>query len=60
MRIAIFSDTYTPDINGVATSTKILKDELINHGHEVLVVTSELPSESDYEDDPNDNILRVP
>ena len=60
MRIAIFSDTYTPDINGVATSNKILKDELINHGHEVLVVTSELPSESDYEDDPNDNILRVP
>ena len=60
MRIAIFSDTYTPDINGVATSTKILKEELINHGHEVLVVTSELPSESDYEDDPNDNILRVP
>ena len=44
----------------MATSTKILKDELINHGHEVLVVTSELPSESDYEDDPNDNILRVP
>ena len=60
MRIAIFSDTYTPDINGVATSTKILKDELINHGHEVLVVTSELPSDSDYDDDPNDNILRVP
>ena len=60
MRIAIFSDTYTPDIHGVATSTKILKDELIKHGHEVLVVTSELPSESDYEDDPNDNILRVP
>lgn len=60
MRIAIFSDTYTPDINGVATSTKILKDELIKHGHEVLVVTSELPSESNYEDDLNDNILRVP
>ena len=60
MRIAIFSDTYTPDINGVATSTKILKDELIKHGHEVLVVTSELPSESNYEDNLNDNILRVP
>lgn len=60
MRIAIFSDTYTPDINGVATSTKILKDELIKHGHEVLVVTSELPSESNYEDDLNDTILRVP
>ena len=60
MKIAIFSDTYIPDINGVATSTKILRDELIKHGHEVVVVTSELPSESDYCDDPSDNILRVP
>ncbi|WP_455683272.1 glycosyltransferase [Thomasclavelia sp.] len=60
MKIAIFSDTYIPDINGVATSTKILRDELIKHGHEVVVVTSELPSESDYFDDPSDNILRVP
>lgn len=60
MKIAIFSDTYIPDINGVATSTKILRDELVKHGHEVVVVTSELPSESDYLDDPNDNILRVP
>ena len=60
MKIAIFSDTYIPDINGVATSTKILRDELLKHGHEVVVVTSELPSESDYFDDPSDNILRVP
>lgn len=60
MRIAIFSDTYIPDINGVATSTKILRDELLKHGHDVLVVTSELPSDSDYCDDINDNILRVP
>ncbi len=60
MKIAIFSDTYIPDINGVATSTKILRDELIKHGHEVVVVTSELPSECDYLDDPDDNILRVP
>lgn len=60
MKIAIFSDTYIPDINGVATSTKILRDELLKHGHEVVVVTSELPSDSDYLDDPDDNILRVP
>lgn len=60
MKIAIFSDTYIPDINGVATSTRILKDELVKHGHEVVVVTSELPSDSDYMDDPDDNILRVP
>lgn len=60
MKVAIFSDTYIPDINGVATSTRILKDELVKHGHEVVVVTSELPSDSDYMDDPDDNILRVP
>lgn len=60
MKIALFSDTYLPDINGVATSTNILRNELIKLGHEVMVVTSELPSDSDYEDDFNSNILRVP
>ena len=60
MKIALFSDTYLPDINGVATSTHILRNELMKLGHEVLVVTSELPSDSDYEDEYDDNILRVP
>lgn len=60
MKVALFSDTYLPDINGVATSTHILRNELIKLGHEVLVVTSELPSDSDYEDDFDENILRVP
>ena len=60
MKIAIFSDTYIPDLNGVATSTRILRDELIKHGHDVVVVTSELPSDTNYVDDPDDNILRVP
>ncbi len=59
MRIAIFSDTYAPDINGVATSTRILKDELVKHGHEVMVVTSEPPEGSNYKDNAEDNILRV-
>ena len=36
-----------------------MKDELVKHGHDVVVVTSELPSDSDYMDDPHDNILRV-
>lgn len=60
MKIALFSDTYAPDINGVATSTKILRNALIEKGHDVLIVTSELPSDSDYIDSPTDNILRVP
>lgn len=40
------------DINGGMTSTKILRDELINMVKRAVVVTSELPSESDYFDDP--------
>ena len=50
MNIALFSDTYLPDINGVATSTYILKSELKKHCHKVLVVTTILPSDSDYVD----------
>lgn len=59
MNIALFSDTYLPDINGVATSTHILKKELKKHGHHVLVVTTILPHDSDYIDEGND-ILRLP
>ena len=40
MRIGLFSDTYPPEINGVANSTHILYKELIRHGHEVYVVTT--------------------
>lgn len=60
MKIAIFSDTYIPDINGVATSTRILRNQLVKRGHQVIVVTSELPSDSDYVDDDDEMILRVP
>ena len=30
MKIGLFSDTYPPEINGVANSTYILKNELEN------------------------------
>lgn len=59
MNIALFSDTYLPDINGVATSTYILKNELKKHGHHVLVVTTILPTDSDYVDE-DDYVLRLP
>jgi len=59
MNIALFSDTYLPDINGVATSTHILKKELKKHGHHVLVVTTILPHNSDYIDE-DDGVLRLP
>lgn len=50
MRIGIFTDTYLPDINGVATSSYILRNALERLGHEVLVVTTELKKGDDYED----------
>ena len=60
MKIALFSDTYIPDINGVATSTNILRNKLVNLGHDVLVVTSELPSDTTYDESLDDQVLRVP
>lgn len=51
MRIGIFTDTYLPDINGVATASHILKKELMKHGHEVLVVTTEVRAGESYEED---------
>lgn len=59
MNIALFTDTYLPDINGVATSTNILKNELVKHGHHVLIVTTILPHDSDYQDE-DQYILRLP
>ncbi len=40
MNIVIFSDTYYPETNGIAVTTKTLVDVLKNNGHQVLVVTS--------------------
>lgn len=59
MNIALFTDTYLPDINGVATSTHILRNELVKHGHHVLVVTTILPHDSHYKDE-NQYVLRLP
>lgn len=39
MRIAIFSDTYPPQINGVSTSTYNLVKALRDRGEDVLLVT---------------------
>jgi len=38
MRIGLFSDTFPPEINGVANSTRILADSLKKRGHDVFVV----------------------
>lgn len=41
MRIAIFTETYLPYINGVVTHVKILREGLLAKGHEVLIVTAD-------------------
>lgn len=38
MRIGLFTDTFPPDLNGVANSTYILFNELKKHGHDAFVV----------------------
>ena len=57
MRIAIFTDTYPPFVNGVSTSTFNLVSCLTNHGHEVLVVA---PRPSDGKFEQVGNVLYVP
>ncbi len=40
MRIAMFTEGYLPYISGVVTYVKILRDELVRAGHEVLIVAA--------------------
>lgn len=41
MRIALFTETYFPHVNGVVTHVKTLKEGLEALGHQVLIVTAE-------------------
>ncbi len=43
MRIGLFSDTYLPEINGVASSVHILREALEAMGHTVFVITTKSP-----------------
>lgn len=59
MRIGLFTDTYPPHINGVATSVLMLKKALEKKGHQVFVVTVNNDSlEYKYEED--EHIIRIP
>ena len=59
MRIGIFSDTYTPFINGVTTSVLMLKKGLEKKGHTVYVVTVN-DKTLKYKLEENGKVLRVP
>ncbi|GAJ27310.1 glycosyltransferase LafA [Liquorilactobacillus sucicola DSM 21376 = JCM 15457] len=43
MNIGIFTDTYYPQVSGVATSIKTLKEQLESHGHNVYIFTTTDP-----------------
>ncbi len=40
MRVALFTDTYTPEINGVVSSIVTLQEGLEAMGHDVFIVTT--------------------
>ena len=56
MNIAIFTDCYLPIKNGVVTSVLQLKEGLEKKGHNVLIITIEVPN---Y-DETDKNIYRLP
>lgn len=56
MRIGIFSDTYFPQVSGVSTSIKTLKDSLEDLGHQVYIFTTTDPKADAAEE----NIIRLP
>lgn len=57
MRVAIFTETYLPYINGVVTHVKILKEGLESKGHQVLIITADVNAGHHYIED---GILRCP
>ena len=57
MRIAIVTETYLPQINGVVTHIKILKEGLEALGHTVLIVTADSKAHTHYL---KDNVLHCP
>ena len=59
LNIGLFSDTFTPDVNGVSVSVATLKTQLERMGHNVYVVTPSMDTKLlgvEFED----GILRIP
>jgi len=54
MRIGLFTDTYTPEINGVVNSVLMLKEGLEDRGHEVFVFGPGNPAAI-----PEENVFRA-
>ena len=59
MRIGLFTDTFPPHINGVATSVYMLKTALERKGHEVFIVTVN-DDALEYKFEEEDKVIRIP
>ncbi|MFC3927667.1 glycosyltransferase family 4 protein [Streptococcus caprae] len=57
MRVGLFTDTYFPQVSGVATSIRTLKEELEKLGHEVYIFTTTDKDVKRFEDP---TIIRLP
>ncbi len=57
MRVALFTETYLPYINGVVTHVKSLKEGLEKQGHKVMVVTADPDTKHHYL---KDGVLHCP
>lgn len=56
MKFGFFTDTYFPQVSGVATSIQTLKRELENKGHQVYIFTTTDPNANPFEED----VIRMP
>ncbi|MDD6223374.1 MAG: glycosyltransferase [bacterium] len=59
MKIGLFTDTYTPQINGVSTSVEMLKRALEKKQNEVYIITVS-PDSMKYEIEEDNHIIRIP
>ena len=64
MRIALFTDTYFPRVNGVGVSVKCFGEALAKAGHEVCVVCPAYKADTDVYTETTDikgfSLLRIP
>lgn len=58
MNVGIFTDTFSPDINGVTTSVNTVRNGLIRHGQDVFIVAPN--NRFRYGTDPAERVWRLP
>lgn len=56
LRIGLFTDTYAPQVNGVAVSLQLISDGLRKRGHQVTIFAPKFPGYKDNES----NVMRLP